>query len=47
MAEGNFCTEGGRAIKRQIVMDYNYQMGYVNKGDTMANSYSFSRRTLK
>ena len=28
-------------------MDYNYHMGYVDKGDRMANSYSISRRTFK
>jgi len=47
MAEGNFCNEGGKAIKPQIVMDYNYHMGYVDKGDRMANSYSISCHTLK
>jgi len=47
MAEGNFCNEGGKAIKPQLVTDYNYHMGYVDKGDRMANSYSISHRTLK
>jgi hypothetical protein len=46
-AEGNFCSEGGKAIKPQIVMDYNRQMGYVDKGDRMANSYSISWRAFK
>jgi hypothetical protein len=46
-AEGIFCNERGKAIKPQIVMDYNHHMGYVDKGDRMANSYSISRRTLK
>ena len=46
-AEGNFCNEGGKAIKLQIVMDYNHHMGYVDKGDRIANSYSISRRTFK
>ena len=46
-AEGNFCTEGGKTIKPQIVVDYNNHMGYVDKGDRMANSYSISRRTFK
>ena len=46
-AEGNFCNEGGKAIKLQIVMDYNRHMVYVDKGDRMANSYSVSRRTFK
>jgi len=39
-AEGNFCNERGKAIKPQIVMDYHHHMGYVDKGDRMANSYS-------
>ena len=46
-AEDNFCNEGGKAIKPQIMMDYNNHMGYVDKGDKMANSYSISRRTFK
>ena len=45
--EGNFCNEGGIAIKPQIVMDYNHHMSYVDKGDRMAYSYSISRRTFK
>jgi len=32
-AEGNFCNEGGKVIKPQIVMGYNHHMGYVDKGD--------------
>ena len=31
-AEGNFCNERGKAIKPQIVVDYNHHMGYVDKG---------------
>jgi hypothetical protein len=46
-AEGNFCNESGKATKLQIVMDYNHHMGYVDKGDRMANSYSISQRTFK
>jgi hypothetical protein len=34
-AEGNFFNERGKAIKPQIVMDYNRHMGYVDKGDRM------------
>jgi len=45
--EGNFCSEGVRAIKPQIVMDYNHHMGYVDKGERMANSYSISWLTFK
>ncbi len=46
-AEGNFCDTNGKAIKPQIVADYNRHMGYVDKGDRMANSYSINRRTWK
>jgi len=28
-------------------MDYNYYMGYVDKGDRIANSYSLRRQTFK
>jgi len=45
--EGNFCNDGGDAMKPQIVMDYNYDMGYVDKGDRKANSYSINLRTFK
>jgi hypothetical protein len=33
--------------KPQILIDYNHHMGYVDKGDRKANSYSISRCTLK
>jgi hypothetical protein len=46
-AEGNFCDQHGNAIKPAIVADYNAHMGYVDKADRMANSYSISRRTWK
>ncbi|PNF30070.1 hypothetical protein B7P43_G04241 [Cryptotermes secundus] len=46
-AEGSFCDEHGNAIKPAIVADYNKHMGYVNKADRMANSYSISRWTWK
>ncbi|PNF35735.1 hypothetical protein B7P43_G16134 [Cryptotermes secundus] len=46
-AEGSFCDEHGNAIKPAIVVDYNTRMGYVDKADRMANSYSISRRTWK
>jgi hypothetical protein len=35
------------AIKPQIVVHYSHHMGYVDKGDRMANSYSICRGTLK
>ena len=38
--EGNFRNEQVNMIKLEIVADYNHHMGYVNKGDRMANSYS-------
>jgi len=46
-AEGNFCNNNGKTIKPQIVADYNRHMGYVDKGDRMANSYFINRRTWK
>jgi hypothetical protein len=46
-AEGNFCDDNGKAIKPQIVAHYFRHMGYVNKGDRMANSYSICRQKLK
>jgi len=46
-AEGNFRNSNGKAIKPQIVADYNCHMGFVDKGDRMANSYSINRRTWK
>ncbi|PNF19047.1 hypothetical protein B7P43_G11709 [Cryptotermes secundus] len=46
-AEGSFCDEHGNAIKPAIVANYNKHMGYVDKADRMANSYSICRRTWK
>jgi len=40
---GNFRNEEGNVIKPKIVVDYNYHLGYVNKGNRMANSYSAVR----
>ncbi|PNF27168.1 hypothetical protein B7P43_G07847 [Cryptotermes secundus] len=45
-AEGSFCDEHGNAMKPAI-LDYSMHMGYVDKADRMANSYSISRRTWK
>ena len=45
--EGNFRDSNGKAIKLQIVADYNRHMGYVDKGDRMANSYSINHRVWK
>jgi hypothetical protein len=44
-AEVNFCDNNGKAIKPQIVVDYNRHMGYVDKGDRRAETYSINRRT--
>ena len=38
-AEGNFCDDNGKAIKPQIVADYNRHMGYVDKGDNGRNLF--------
>lgn len=46
-ADGNFCDEQRYALKPLIVEDYNCHMGYVDTDDSMANSYSISRRTYK
>ena len=45
--EGNFCDNNGKAIKPQIVADYNRHMGYVDKGDRMTETYSINCRTWK
>lgn len=42
-AEGNFCDNIGKTIKLQIVSDYTHRVGYVDKGDRTANSYSINR----
>ncbi|PSN50206.1 PiggyBac transposable element-derived protein 4, partial [Blattella germanica] len=42
-AEANFCDSHGNAL----IEDYNRHMGYVDKSDRMADSYSISRRTMK
>ncbi|KAG8233613.1 hypothetical protein J437_LFUL001024 [Ladona fulva] len=36
-ADGNFCDEQGNAIKPVIIQDYNRNMGFVDKGERMAN----------
>jgi hypothetical protein len=45
--EGSFCDEHGKAMKPDIIQDYNRHMGYVDKSDHMTNSYSGSRQTWK
>jgi hypothetical protein len=44
-AESNFRNSNGKAIKPQIVEDYKRHMGYLEKGDRMANAYSIDRHT--
>ena len=44
-AEGSFCDNSGKAIKPEIVTDYNRHIGYVDKGYRVENSYSINRRT--
>ena len=46
-SEGNFRDEHGNTIKPAIVADYNRHMGYVDKADRMANSYTANPRTWK
>jgi hypothetical protein len=41
-AEGNFYDNDGKAIKPQSMADYNGHVGYLDKGDRMANSYQSS-----
>jgi hypothetical protein len=46
-AEGNFCDKKGNAQKPAVVEDYNRDMGYVYKGERMADSYTISGCTWK
>jgi hypothetical protein len=46
-AEGNFCDEKGNVIGPHIVEDYNLQIVYVDKADTMTNSSSLRYLTWK
>jgi hypothetical protein len=39
-AYGNFCDKHGNAIKPATVANHNKHMGYVDKADSMTNSYS-------
>ena len=43
--QGNFHNEQGNVIKPKTVADYNHHLGYVDKGNRMANSYSISHQT--
>jgi hypothetical protein len=44
-AEGSFHDKHGKAQKPVIVEDYSHHVGYIDRGDRMANSYSVSVRT--
>jgi hypothetical protein len=39
--------KGAKAVKPLIIEDYTSRMGYVDLSDTMANSYSISKKTWK
>jgi hypothetical protein len=41
-AEGNFWEESGNALRPAIVEHYNRHVGYIDKSDRMAHSYSYS-----
>jgi hypothetical protein len=45
--EGNFFFFFKRAVKPQIMAQYNQHMGYVDISDHMANTYWMLRRTFK
>ena len=40
--KGNFRDEQGNVIEPKNMVNYNHRMGYLNKGDRMANSHSTS-----
>jgi hypothetical protein len=44
---GNYCVEYGNAIRPKLTENYSQHIGYVDKSDRLANSYSISRRTFK
>jgi hypothetical protein len=46
-AEHNVCNEQGKAQKHVTAKDYTLHMGYTDKRDRMATSYSISQRTWK
>jgi len=43
----HFCDEHGKAQKPITVQDHSQGIGYIDKEDKMANSYSVSPRTWK
>jgi len=42
-----YAMEEKEPLSSKIVTDYNRHMGYVNKRNKMANSYSSHPRTIK
>jgi hypothetical protein len=47
VAEGNFCDECRIAHKPEITENYNWHVGFVDRGDIVTNSYPFIQRTWK
>jgi hypothetical protein len=45
--DGNFCDKCGNATKSHITEQHIRNMGYMDKWDRMANSFSISCHTLK
>ena len=45
--EGNFCDDSKRAVKPQSMAWYNWDQGYADNSDCMANSYSMCRHYFK
>jgi hypothetical protein len=45
--QGNFCDNNGKAIKSQIVANFNRHIGYVDEVDRMANTYYINYRTRR
>jgi hypothetical protein len=45
--EGSFTDESGHVIKPRAVEDYNCYMRFVDKSDSMVNSYRIAQRTWK
>jgi hypothetical protein len=45
--EGKFCDTSVKVIKPQFVVDYSCHVGYVDKGDKMANCYTTNHCTWK
>jgi hypothetical protein len=46
-SDSDYCDKHGNAIRPKIIEDYNQHMGYVDKSERRANSYSILRHTFK